>query len=82
MEPTTRKLEFHKSSQFTGWACTMCGWAQPLACEAESARDLPGNVETDFANHDCAKFPSKSADSTIIHRTSQPQRRVRTSDSA
>jgi len=57
MQPTARKLEFHKSSQFTGWACTMCGWAQPLARKAESARDLPSNVETGFANHECAKFP-------------------------
>ena len=30
MEPTTRKLVFHKSSQFTGWTCTVCEWAQPI----------------------------------------------------
>jgi len=30
MEPTTRKLVFHKSQQFTGWACTVCEWAQPI----------------------------------------------------
>ena len=56
MQPTARKLEFHKSSQFTGWVCTMCRWAQPLARKAESARDLPSNVETEFANHECAEF--------------------------
>ena len=59
MEPTTRKLVFHKSSQFTGWTCTVCEWAQPIPRLVKSGSDLPGNIETDFANDECAKYPRK-----------------------
>jgi hypothetical protein len=52
MEPTTRKLIFHKSPQFTGWACSVCGWSHPIPGKVES-------IETDFANHDCAQHPRK-----------------------
>lgn len=57
MEPTTRKLVFHKSQQFTGWACTVCEWAQPISIKFGG--DLPRSIETDFANHKCAKYPRK-----------------------
>jgi hypothetical protein len=59
MEPTARKLVFHKSRQFTGWTCTVCGWAQPIPRLVQSGGDLPENIETDFANHECAKYPRK-----------------------
>jgi hypothetical protein len=59
MEPTTRKLVFRKSPQFTGWACTVCGWAQPIPRLVQSGGDLPENIETDFANHECATHPRK-----------------------
>lgn len=54
---SARKLEFHKSAQFTGWACTACGWAKPIPRLVESGGNLPKDIETDFANHDCAKHP-------------------------
>jgi len=57
MEPITRKLVFRKNTQFTGWACTFCGWAQPHPRLVQSGSDLPRSIETDFANHDCAKYP-------------------------
>jgi hypothetical protein len=60
MQPTTRKFVFHKSQQFTGWACTVCEWAQPIP-RVKFGGDVPGNIETDFANHKYAKYPRKLA---------------------
>jgi len=57
MTSTTRKLVFQKNVKFTGWACTACGWAKPLPRMVESEGDLPKDIETEFANHDCAKHP-------------------------
>jgi len=57
MQPTARKLEFHKSSQFTGVGLHYVQLGSALTRKAESARDLPSNVETGFPNHGCAKFP-------------------------
>jgi hypothetical protein len=57
MEPSIRKLVFHKSQQFTEWACTVCEWAQRIPIKFGG--DLPQNIETDFANHECAKYPRK-----------------------
>ena len=53
---------FHKRPEFTGWACTACGWAQPLPRMVPSVGDdLARSIETDFANHDCARHPRKFA---------------------
>jgi hypothetical protein len=57
MASTTRKLVFHKSVQFTGWSCTACGWAKPIPRLVEPEGITPKDIETDFANHDCAKYP-------------------------
>ena len=62
MASTTRKLVFQKNPRFTGWACTACGWAKPIPRVVESDGEPPRDIETDFANHDCAKHPRQSED--------------------
>jgi hypothetical protein len=59
---TSRKLVFQKSDKCTGWACTACGWAKPLPRLVESEGNPPNDIETDFANHDCGKYPRKRED--------------------
>jgi hypothetical protein len=59
MDSTTRKLVFHKSAQFTGWACARCGWARPIPAELRSGDNLAGNIETDFANLACGEYSRK-----------------------
>ena len=60
MESATRKLVFQKSPHFTGFTCTTCDWTQPVPRMVSPEGDvLPKSIETDFANHDCAKYPRK-----------------------
>ena len=51
MASSPRKLEFHKNAEFTGWSCTACGWVQPLP------RIVQEDIETEFASHECSKYP-------------------------
>jgi len=60
--PTSRKLVFQKNPRFTGWACTACGWAKPIPRIVESEGKPPNDIETDFANHECDKYPRKRED--------------------
>ena len=59
---TSRKLGFQKNPRFTGWACTACGWAKPIPRIVESEGKPPKDIETDFANHECDKYPRKRED--------------------
>jgi hypothetical protein len=62
MASTNRKLIFQKNPRFTGWACTACGWAKRIPRILESEGEPRRDIETDFANHDCAKHPRKGED--------------------
>jgi len=59
MATPVRKLVFRKDPKFTGFACTACGWAKPIP-RMDEARS---HIESDFANHDCSKYPFKREDS-------------------
>jgi|HubBroStandDraft_6_1064221.scaffolds.fasta_scaffold147692_2 hypothetical protein len=62
MASTSRRLGFQKNPRFTGWACTACGWAKPIPRIVESEGKPPKDIETDFANHECDKYPRKRED--------------------
>jgi len=55
-------MVFRKTETFTGWACTGCGWAKPLPRIVEPEGNPPKDIESDFANHDCAKHPRERED--------------------
>ena len=55
----TRKLTFQKSLHFTGFTCSACDWTQPTPRTVESQGDPANSIETDFANHNCARYLRK-----------------------
>ena len=59
MESAIRKLTFQKSPYFTGFTCSACDWTQPIPRTVDSEEDLPKSIETDFANHNCARYLRK-----------------------
>jgi hypothetical protein len=69
----TRRLVFHKNATFTGWSCSACGWVRPIL----ESKD----VETEFANHDCAGHPDAGSSSPVSSEQIRRNEKVRGSAS-
>ena len=53
-----RKLIARAGRNFSGWACSVCGWVKPLPRFAESNDNPPSDVVLQFGKHSCDEFPN------------------------
>jgi hypothetical protein len=62
MASTNRKLVFQKNLDLQDGPAQPDGWAKPIPRIVEYEEEPRRDIETDVANHDCAKHPLRGED--------------------